>query len=113
MTSENDVLTDFLTIFHQKSGRGTTLLTPPPSASQHSNQFPVTGRVECGGGGFVVGPLSLSLSKWTLVAHRSGHVLETASLHSAVTHHTYSSLRKPGSLNLDLIGQPLLVSSEV
>jgi hypothetical protein len=22
---------------------------PPPSASQHSNQFPVTGRVECGG----------------------------------------------------------------
>ncbi len=29
MTSKNDVLTDFLTFFHQKSGRGATLLPPP------------------------------------------------------------------------------------
>ncbi len=48
MTSKNDVLTDFLTIFRQNSGLGATLMTPP-SASQHFNQFLVAGRVECGG----------------------------------------------------------------
>jgi hypothetical protein len=41
------------------------------------------------------------------------NVPETASLYSAVTHHTRDSLLRPGSFNLDLIGRLLLVSSEV
>jgi hypothetical protein len=82
---------DFLTIFCQKSGRSTTLLTPPPSAhfycyyrppegrsspawpwstvrcgtSQHSNQFLVMGRVECGGWRVLSRARSLALNKWT------------------------------------------------
>jgi hypothetical protein len=139
MTSKNDVLTDFLMIFRQKSGRGTTLLTPPlplgftaitdhpragevpPSHSPQSGAAPVNIPISfqsqapqsAGGGGFAVGPfLSLFLSG-LLAPHRSGHVPETAGLYSAVTHHTHSSLRKPGTFNLDLIGRPLLVSSEV
>jgi hypothetical protein len=48
MTSKNGVLTDFLTFLRHKFARGATLPTPP-SASQHSNQFPVAGRVERGG----------------------------------------------------------------
>jgi hypothetical protein len=101
-----------LTIFCQKSGRDTTLPTPP-SFSQHSNQFRVAGRVEYEDGGFAVGPiLSLFLSG-PLAPHRCGHVPETAGLYSAVTHHTRDSLLRLGSFNLDLIGRPLLVNSEV
>jgi hypothetical protein len=67
MTSKNDVLTDFLMIFRQKFGRGATLPTPPPSASQHSNQFPVVGCIE--GGWWVRSQAySLALSKWTFGA---------------------------------------------
>jgi hypothetical protein len=80
---------------------------------KNSNQFPVAGRIECGWGGFsVVLALSLFLSG-LLAPHRSGHVPETDGLYSAVSHHTHNSLRRPGSFNLDLIGRPLLVSSEV
>ncbi len=71
VTSKNNVLTSILTYFCQKSGRGKTLLIPPfylvllllqppegrrsPTglwsavrcgASQHSNQFPVPGRIQ-------------------------------------------------------------------
>ncbi len=43
MTSKNDVLTVILTIFHQKSDRGTILPTPP-SVSQHSKFQSVSSR---------------------------------------------------------------------
>jgi hypothetical protein len=61
-----DVLMDILTIFCQKSGCGASLPTPP-STSQHSNQFPVAGRVECGGWRVHSRAYSLALSKWTVV----------------------------------------------
>ncbi len=67
MTSKNDVLMVILTFFCQKSGRGATLPTPP-SFSQHSNQFPVVGRVECGGWRVRSRAYSLALSKWTVGA---------------------------------------------
>jgi hypothetical protein len=56
-----------LTIFCQKSDRSTTLPTPP-SVSQHTNQFPVAGRVECGGWRVRSRVYSLALSKWTVGA---------------------------------------------
>ncbi len=66
-----------------------------------------------GGGGFTVRPvLSLFLSG-PLAPHRSGHVPETGSLYSAVTHHSRYSLHRLGSFNLDLIGGQLLVRSKV
>ncbi len=65
MTSKNDVLTVILMIFRQKSGRGTTLPTPP-SVSQHSNQFPVAGRVECRGWRVRSRAYSLALSSGPL-----------------------------------------------
>jgi hypothetical protein len=58
---------DILTFFHQKSGRSATLPTPP-SISQHSNQFLVAGRVECGGWRVRSRAYSLALSKWTVGA---------------------------------------------
>ncbi len=62
-----------------------------------------------GGGWFTVGPgLTLFLSG-LLAPHRSGHVPETGSLYSTITHHTQYSFRGPGSFNLDLIGLLLLV----
>ncbi len=84
-----------------------------PFANQHSNQFPVAGRVECGGGGFAVGPIISLFISGPLAPHWSGHVPETGSLYSTVTHHTCYSLLRPGSFNLDLIGLPILVRSEV
>jgi hypothetical protein len=81
---------------------------------KNSNQFPVAGRVECGGRWVLIWALSLSLFLTGQQApHWSGHVPETAGLYSAGTHHTRDSLHRPGSFNLDLIVQPLLVSSEV
>ncbi len=86
---------------------------PPGGSSKKFQSVSGPGRVECGGGGFSVGrALSLFLSGQQ-APHRSGHVPETAGLYSSVTHHTRDSLRRPGSFNLDLIGRPLLVSSEV
>jgi hypothetical protein len=135
MTSKNDVLSSILTYFCQKSGHGILYRTPPlppgftaytdhPSEGEvplgrgpqygaapviNSNQFPVAGRVECGGRGFSVGPaLSLFLSGQQ-APHRSGEFSETGGLYSAVTHHTRHSLQRPASFNLDLIGWPLLV----
>ncbi len=40
----------------------------PPSISQHSNQFLVAGRVECGGWWVRSRAYSLALSKWTIGA---------------------------------------------
>ncbi len=75
----------------------------------NTNQFPVAGRVECGGGGFSVGlALSLFLSGQQAL-HRAGEFSKTGSLYSVITHHTRHSLRRPGSFNLDLFGQLLLV----
>jgi hypothetical protein len=101
-----------LTIFRQKYDSHTTLPTPP-SISQHSNQCPVAGRVECGGWRVRSRANSLLFLSGPLAPHRSGHVPKTAGLYSAVTHHTRDSLLRPGSFNLDLIGRPLLVSGEV
>ncbi len=124
---------DFLTYFCQKSGCGATLLTPPSArfycfyrppeggrspaglwspvrhgASLNTDQFPILGCGECGGGVFAVGPgLSLFLSG--PLPHQSGQVSETARLYSAVTHHTRNTLHVPGSSYLDLAGLLLLV----
>ncbi len=89
---------------------------PPGRGSQYgmapvknSNQFLVAGLVECGGGGFSVGPaLSLFLSGQQ-APNRSGEFSKTGGIYSAVTHHTRYSLPRPGYFNLDLIGLSLLV----
>jgi hypothetical protein len=139
MTSKNDVLSGayFLTYFCQRSGCSTSLPTPPPplplgvtAITDHprvgevlpgrglqSGIAPVIipsvsgpGCGECGGGGFTGRPgLSFFLSG-PLAPHWSGDVPETGRLYGAVTHHTCSSLRGPGSFNLDLISLPQLVS---
>ncbi len=119
-TSKNDGLTSILTYFYQKSGRGVLCRTPPPSGRfyciyrpsergrspaglwssvraepvKNSNQFPAAGRIECGGRQVLSWARSLTLSKWTAGAHRSGEFSETGGLYSVVTHHTRYSLRR-------------------
>ncbi len=135
MTSKNDVLTSILTYFRQKLGRGVPCQTPPlplgftaitdhlrpgevPPGSgpqygaapvKNSNQFPVAGRIECGGRRVLSWARSLSLLTGQQALLQSGEFSETGSLYTVVTHHTHYSLRRPGSFNLDLIGLSLWV----
>jgi hypothetical protein len=91
---------------------------PPGSGPQYgaapvknSNQFPVEGRVECGGRRALSWAHSLSLSNWTAGAASIWGIFQTGGLYSGVTHHTSYSLQRPGSFNLDLIGLSLLVKN--
>jgi hypothetical protein len=103
MTSKNDILTYFLMYFCQKSGRGTTLLTPPfplgvtaitdhlrartvpPGCGPQSSTVPVRTKS-------VSGPRpcrvlnyarSLAFSSSQLAQHRSGWAPETGRLYNA------------------------------
>jgi hypothetical protein len=86
------------------------LPNPPPSARFYFVYRPH--RVG-GGGGSSVGPALLLFLSVQQAPHQSGEFPETGGLYSAVTHHTRHPLLRPGSLNLYLIGRPLLVRSEV
>jgi hypothetical protein len=104
-----------LTYFHQNSGCGATLLAPtlplgfsaitdhpklgevPPGCGLQSgpvpvwgsNQFPVRGHVECGGGMFSVGPALLLFVCGSLAPHLSWQVPETGKFHGAMTYHSH------------------------
>jgi hypothetical protein len=134
MTSKNDVLTQILMYFCQKSCSGTTLQTPLslsfttitdhlraeevlPGCGVQSGaatvRIPVSFRsqaVESAGGvGFSVGPILSLFLRGLLVPHRSGQVPKTGSLYSILTNHTHHTFHGLGSCNLDLVGLSLLV----
>jgi hypothetical protein len=98
------VYTDHLSTGEVPPGRG----PQSGAAVKNSDQFPVAGRVECGGRRVLSRARSLTLSKWTVGATPIWGLSQTGGLYSAVTHHTRHPLLRPGSFNLDLIARPLL-----